>query len=204
MSYDHEMLRRRIARLRRTRDHLYLKLHLGQMDAREFWDDLEERWNHLEANAKQLTRESEDALDGVASVVRGHITELREGYDRLASMLREPHSNSLWSQVRSTFDRLVEGGHRATERVVAPLTELGEAAKLRLEKARLERMLIKKCAELGTQVYQLAKGTGVLDGRPPQVLDDVQVKALLQDIGSLDADLRKATADLLEPHRAQA
>lgn len=204
MSHDHEMLRLRIGRLRRTRDQLYLKIHLGQMDAREFWDDLEKRWNHLEANAKHLTRESEDALDGIAGVVRDHITELREGYDRLASMLRETPSDTLWSQVRSTFDRLVEGGHRATERVAGSFTELGDAAKVRLEKARLERRLIKKCAELGTQVYQLAKGQGLPDGRPPQVLDDGEVKALLEEVGSLDADLRKATAALLEPHRAQA
>ena len=203
MSRDHEMLRRRIERLRRTRDQLYLKVRLGQMDAREFWDDLEKRWNHLEANAKHLTRESGDALDSVAGVVRDHITELREGYDRLASMLRETPSDSLWSEIRSTFDRLVEGGHRATERVVGSFTELGDAAKVRLEKARLERMLIKKCAELGTQVYQLAKGQGP-DGRTPQVLDDVEVKALLQEVGSLDADLRKAAAEVLEPHRAQA
>ena len=123
----------------------------------------------------------------------------REGYDRLASMLREISSETLWSQVRSTFDRLVERGHRATERVGGSLSELGDAAKVRLEKARLERMLIKKCAELGTQVYQLAKGHGLPDGRPPQVLDDVEVKALLLVVGSLDADLRKATADELSP-----
>ena len=199
MSHDCEMLRLRVGRLRRTRDQLYLKVHLGQMDARELWDDLEKRWNHLEANAKGLTRKSEDALDGVAAVVRDHITQLREGYDRLASMLRETKtpSDTLWSQVRSTFDR-------ATERVGGSFTELGDAAKLRLEKARLERMLIKKCAELGTKVYQLAKGQGLPDdGRPPQRLDDLEVKALLQEVGSLDADLRKATAELLQP-RVQA
>src|SRR5687768_2404962 len=105
MSHDHEILRLRIGRLRRTRDQLYLKVHLGQMDARELWADLEKRLKHLEANAKHLTRES--ALDDVAGVVRDHITELREGYDRLASMLRATSSETLWSQVRSTFDRLV-------------------------------------------------------------------------------------------------
>jgi hypothetical protein len=98
----------------------------------------------------------------------------------------------------------VEAGHRATERVGGSFKELGDAAKVRLEKARLERKLIKKCAELGARVYQLAKGQGLPDGRPPQVLDDVEVKALLQEVGSLDADLRKATAELLEPQRAQA
>ena len=203
MSDDYDGLYREIDELRRMRDELRLKAHLGRMDARELWDDLEKRWNQLEANAKQLTRESEDALAGVADVVRDTITELHEGYDRLASMLRETQPDSLWGQVRNTFDRFVEGGHRVTERVVGTFEELGDAAKARMEKARLEQTLIKKCAELGTRVYELAKGP-LPDGRPPQVMDDDKVKALLQEVGALDADLQKAVAELSNPDRAEA
>jgi hypothetical protein len=200
MSHDHDILNRRIGELRRMRDQLQLKVHLGRMEARELWDDLEKRWNHLETDAKRLTLESEDALDSVAGVVRENITEIREGYDRLASTLRETNPDSFRDRFWNTFDRLVEGGHRATERVV----ELGDAAKLRVEKARLERTLIKKCAELGTQVYELAKAPGLPDGRPPQVLDDDRVKALLQEVGSLDADLQKAAGEFVGPERAVA
>ncbi|HME73817.1 MAG TPA: hypothetical protein VKM54_28725 [Myxococcota bacterium] len=203
MSHDYDVLQREIDELRRMRDELRLKAHLVRMDARELWDDLEKRWNQLEANAKQLTRESEDALAGVADVVRDTITELHEGYDRLASTLRETHPDSLWDQFRHTFDRLVEGGHRVTERVVGTFEELGDAAKLRMEKARLERTLIKKCAELGTRTYELAKEP-LSDGRPPQVLDDDKVKVLLQEVGALDADLQKAAAELSDPGRAEA
>jgi len=203
MSDDYDTLHREIDELRRMRDELRLKAHLGRMEVRGLWDDLEKRWNHLESNAKQLTRESEDALAGVLDVVRDSITELQEGYDRLASMLRETHPDSLWGRFRNTFDRLVEGGHRVTERVVGTFEELGDAAKVRMEKARLERTLLKKCAELGTRVYELAKGP-LPDGRPPQVLDDDKVKALLQEVGALDADLRKAAAELSDPDRAEA
>jgi hypothetical protein len=166
------------------------------MEARDLWDDLESRWNHLEANAKHLTEESEDAVDDVADAVLETIAELRKGYDRLASALRETNPDTLWDQFRNTFDRLVEGGHRATEHVVGSFEELGDAARLRVEKARLERTLIKKCAELGTRVYELAKEPGTPDGRPSRVLDDEKVKALLQEVGSLDADLQKTVADL--------
>jgi hypothetical protein len=204
MSDDHHVLLRKISALRRTRDQLQLNLHLGRMDARELWDDLEKRWNHLEANAKRLTRRSGDSLDGVADMVRENITEICEGYDRLASALRKTKPDSLWGQFRNTLDRLVEGGHRATERVVGSFEELGDAAKVRVERARLERTFIKKCAELGTQVYELAKKPGLPDGRPAQVLDDDKVKALLQEVGSLDADLQKAAAELLEADRAEA
>jgi SMC interacting uncharacterized protein involved in chromosome segregation len=203
MSDDYDTLHREIDELRRMRDELRLKAHLGRMEVRKLWDDLEKRWNHLESNAKQLTRESGDALASVQDVVRDTITELHEGYDRLAATLREAHPDSLWSQVRNTFDRLVEGGHRVTERVVGTFEELGDAAKLRMEKARLERTLIKKCAELGARMYELAKGP-LPDGRPLQVLDDDKVKALLQEVGALDADLQKVGAELSDPDRKEA
>jgi hypothetical protein len=203
MSDDYDVLHRKIDELRRMRAELRLKAHLGHMDARELWDDLEKRWNQLGTNAKQLTREPEDALAGVANVVRDTISELHEGYDRLASTLRETPPDSRWGQVRNTFDRFVEGGHRVTQRVVGAFEELGDAAKARMEKARLERTLIKKCAELGTRVYELAKGP-LPDGRPPQVMDDDKVKALLQEVGALDADLQKAAAELSDPGRAEA
>jgi hypothetical protein len=49
----------------------------------------------------------------------------------------------------------------------------------------------------------VAKGP-LADGRPPQVLDDDKVKALLQEVGALDADLQKAVAELSNPGRAEA
>jgi hypothetical protein len=41
------------------------------------------------------------------------------------------------------------------------------------------------------------------NGRPPQVLDEDKVKALLQEVGALDADL-KAAAEFPNPDRAEA
>lgn len=203
MSQDHAVLQRKIEELRRMRDQLHLKAQLGRMETRELWNDLEKRWEHLEANGKRLARESGDALGGVADSVRENIDELRQGYERFASALRQTHPDGLWERFRNTFDWLVEGGQRASERVKDSFEELGDAARLRLEKARLERTLIRKCAELGTRVYALAKEPGLSGGRP-QVLDDDRVKALLQEVGSLDTDLQKAASELPEPDRAEA
>ena len=203
MSQDHAVLHRRIEELRRMRDQLHLKAQLGRMETRELWNDLEKRWEHLEATGKRLARDSGDALGGVADSVRENIAELREGYERFASALRQTHHDGLWERFRNTFDWLVEGGQRASERVKDSFEELGDAARLRLEKARLERTLIRKCAELGTRVYELAKEPGLPGGRP-QLLDDDRVKALLQELGSLDADLQKAASELPEPDRAEA
>ena len=178
MRNDHDVLHRQFEQFRRMREELRLKVRLGRMDARELWDDLERRWNRLEPNAS-------------ADVLHETMIELREGYDRLASTLRESNPDSLWGQVRSRFDRLV-AGNRTNEHVVGSFGELGDAAKVRVAKARLERKLLKKCSELGTRVYELAKQSGPSDSRPLLVLDDDKVKALLQEVGSLDADLQKA------------
>jgi hypothetical protein len=75
---------------------------------------------------------------------------------------------------------------------------------VRMKKANLERTRFKKRAELGTRVYELAKETSRPEGGRPQVLDDDQVTALLQDLGSLDVDLQNAASELSEPDRIEA
>jgi hypothetical protein len=106
MSLDHETLHRKIRALGRTRAQLEPVVHPGPVDAEEFWKELEKRWSDLDRHAKLLTRRTEDTLDGVADALREDITELRTGYEQLASMLREPRSDSLWSQLRKTLGRL--------------------------------------------------------------------------------------------------
>jgi len=179
VSRGQDVLQQRFEELRRVRDELRLKVHLGRMDARELWDDLEQRWNHLEPNAN-------------ADAVHETIAELREGYDRLASMLREFNPENLWGRFRSRFARLVAGSQSTAEHVAGSFEELGDAAKVRVARACLERRLIRKRAELGARVYELAKEPGPPDSRPRLVLDDNKVKALLQEVGSLDADFQKA------------
>ncbi|MHC4934316.1 MAG: hypothetical protein ACYTGV_19255 [Planctomycetota bacterium] len=179
-------------------------VHSGPADAQELWEELEKRWRNLENQLKHPTRGTEEVLDGVADMVRDNVTELRKGYDRLASALREPRSDSLWRQVRNTLDRLADGGQRTTERVASSVEDLADAAKVRIMRERLARTRAKKCAELGTRVYDLAKKPDRPEGGPPQVLDDDLVKALLQDLGSLDADFRNAESKFFEPDRIEA
>jgi hypothetical protein len=179
-------------------------VHPGPPDAQKLWEELEKRWSDLENQAKHLTRGTEDSLGGIADIVRESIAELRKGYDRLASELREPPSDSLWGQVRKNLGRLVEGGHRTTECVADSVEDPADAAKVRMTKARLERTRFEKRAELGTRVYELAKEPGRPEGAPSQVLDDDRVTALLQDLGSLDADIRNAAPEFLESDRVEA
>jgi len=204
MSHDRAALHCKVRALRRTRDQLEPMVHPGPADAEELWEKLEKRWRNLENQLKHLTRGTEDMVDGVADMVRHNVSELRKGYDCLASVLREPRSDSLWGQVRNTLDRLVDGNHRTTQRVTSSVEDLADAAKVGIMRERLARTRARKCAELGARVYDLAKKPDRPDGRPPQVLDDDQVNALLRDLGSLDAEIRNAASELLEPEGVEA
>lgn len=68
--------------LRRMRDELKLKIHLGSRDAQDRWAELETRWARFEAEARlrQTSREVGAALDLLGS-------ELKEGYERLRKAL---------------------------------------------------------------------------------------------------------------------
>lgn len=113
MSHDRAALHCKVEALRRTRDQLEPMVEFGPADAQETWADLEKHWRNLENQSKHMHRGTEDVLDGVADMAHGNVTELRKGYDRLASALREPHSGSPpWAQVRNAFVQLVDRGQR--------------------------------------------------------------------------------------------
>lgn len=94
---------------------------------------------------------------------------------------------SLWERTRHAFERILEESKRATERVAETATEAGEAAKARIERARLERTLFKRFAELGNRVYERSQAGAPGGG----LLDEPQVKELLEQIRTLDQDLKK-------------
>jgi hypothetical protein len=204
MGLDHYVLDRKIRALRRTRDQLARMVHDGSANAKKRWADLEESWCDLGSQAKRLAPGIEDGLDGAADIVRESITELRKGYDDLASELWQPRAERLPGPLGKALDRIVVQGHRTTERVAGAVDHLADAAKVRIKNERLERTRSKRSAELGARVYELARAKTRYEGVPPQVLDDDQVKALLEELGLLDADRGNAASEFREPDRAGA
>jgi hypothetical protein len=99
---------------------------------------------------------------------------------------------SLWERSKHAFEKILEDSQKATERVIAALEELGEKTKLRFEKARLQRSLLKRSAELGTCVYELSRksvsGSGDHMANP---LEDGAAQSLLQEIAKLDEQIKK-------------
>ena len=82
-----ERFEREIEGLRGVRDELQVRLHLGKLDAKEQWEGLEKKWNHVEAKLKQLESATEATADELGEAARLFVEEVREGYDRLRNLL---------------------------------------------------------------------------------------------------------------------
>ena len=68
--------------LKQKRDKLKLQIHLGSMDAKTEWEELEKKWADLSAKAElQRTSEEIDAAVGILG------DELKRGYERLKKAL---------------------------------------------------------------------------------------------------------------------
>lgn len=68
--------------LKRRRDELALKIHLGSKDAQAEWDELEKKWNKFQNDAE--LNESGKAIGGAIDQLG---TELENAYERLKKAL---------------------------------------------------------------------------------------------------------------------
>ena len=77
------------AKLRQERDELRLKIHLGTMEAKEEWDEVEKKWQRFESKASEkkdeLVETSRDIGEGVELITK----ELGAAYRRIRDGLRE-------------------------------------------------------------------------------------------------------------------
>ena len=76
-------------KLRQERDELRVKIHLGTMEAKEEWDEVEKKWQRFESKANekkdQLVETSREVGEGVELIAK----ELGAAYRRIRDGLRE-------------------------------------------------------------------------------------------------------------------
>ena len=77
------------AKLRQERDELRVKIHLGTMEAKEEWEELEGKWQHLESRAAEKKDEVVEASREVGEGVQLIAKELGAAYHRIREGLRE-------------------------------------------------------------------------------------------------------------------
>ena len=80
MSEGRERLDELIEAIKRQRDELALKIHLGKADAKDEWAKLEKKLAELNEQSKPLQ-------GAVAETARGLADELKKGYERIRKLL---------------------------------------------------------------------------------------------------------------------
>lgn len=75
-------------RLKRERDELALKVHLGKKEAIAEWEELEAKWNRLVAVKGPPVKEAAtEAARGVGSALEQAAAELKKGYEKIRKAL---------------------------------------------------------------------------------------------------------------------
>lgn len=73
--------------LREVRDRLRVKVNLAGKEARDEWDELEDKWEHFRGKMKSVGDELEDAGDDAKAAASLLGEELKEGYERVRKRL---------------------------------------------------------------------------------------------------------------------
>ena len=78
-----ERLEKVLKELKTDRDNLKVKLHLLNMDAKEEWNELENKYENFKAKASIVAEATEDSTGEVVEALKLVGEELHEGYKRI-------------------------------------------------------------------------------------------------------------------------
>jgi predicted nucleic acid-binding Zn-ribbon protein len=84
---DKEDFNEFVENLKQQRDELRVKMHLAAADAKDQWDELEGKWEHFEAKARQAGEQAAEASKGIWDAARELGAEIKDGYDRIRKTL---------------------------------------------------------------------------------------------------------------------
>lgn len=73
--------------LKRQREELRLKLHLAKAEARDEFEKLEKRWEHLRGRLGVIGKEAGAASKDVLEATRLVLDEIKEGYRRIRKLV---------------------------------------------------------------------------------------------------------------------
>jgi hypothetical protein len=77
-----------MAKLKRERDELALKVYLGKEEVLAEWEKLEANWNHLKAvKGPPMKEAAAETARGVGSALEAAVVELKKGYEKIRKIL---------------------------------------------------------------------------------------------------------------------
>jgi SMC interacting uncharacterized protein involved in chromosome segregation len=82
-----ERLEQELEDLRTTRDELRVRVHLGKMDAKTQWEQIEKQWQHVESKLKIASGAGREIAGEVGEAASLAIEEMKEGYAKLRKLL---------------------------------------------------------------------------------------------------------------------
>lgn len=87
MAYTMKQLDKAVKDLKRQRDELEVRLHLGKAEARDEWAKLETKLNELKAKASKVGKEAGKSAEGVLAALGLAADEIMKGYKRIKKAL---------------------------------------------------------------------------------------------------------------------
>jgi len=87
MAHSLEQLQKIADNLKRQRDELQVKLHLGKADARDEWAKLETRWEDVKTKMEAVRKEASHTTESVSTGLGLVLDELKKSYDNIRKTL---------------------------------------------------------------------------------------------------------------------
>jgi transposase len=84
---DKKKIEELLETLKRQRDELALKIHLGKAEARDEWEKLEKKLAELKAQATPVGSALGETAKGVGTALELAGEEIKKGYDRIRKLL---------------------------------------------------------------------------------------------------------------------
>ncbi len=73
--------------IKQHRDELALKVNLGKLEAKDMWDEAEEKLEKLASKGKLVAGEAEDAAKNTLEAAKLLAQEIKKGYDSIRKLL---------------------------------------------------------------------------------------------------------------------
>ena len=87
MTDTNEGLDKLIADLKQQRDELALKMHLAKAEARDEWEELEQKWDELQTRLPALREAASESAKDVGTALGLVAEEIGKAYKRLRGTL---------------------------------------------------------------------------------------------------------------------
>jgi uncharacterized protein YoxC len=84
---EHGKFGEELEELRRIRDELRVKIHLGKAEAKDLWEKTEHKLEDFENKVKSISSQAEEPLHDVGEAAKLLLDEIKDGYRRIRSAL---------------------------------------------------------------------------------------------------------------------